>query len=707
MDRELYEFLAPPQGPGEVGRLGGYAVLKVLGMGGMGVVFRARDPQLARPVALKAMLPALATSPAARERFLREARAAAAVKHDHVVTIYQVGEDRGVPFLAMEFLEGESLQDCLKRERRLPVSEVLRIGREVAAGLAAAHRQGLLHRDIKPANLWLEAETRRVKIRDFGLAWAADGNTHLTQTGAVVGTPLYMAPEQAQGEALDERCDLFSLGCVLYRLCTGQLPFKGANTMAILRAIAVGQPTPPGRLNPDVPVALNDLILRLLARDRVERPASAAEVIRALATIERQVAGERTQPVAIPVAEAGRPMAIPVSAAAPLPPTILATPRGGLDWRALARRRPLWLAAAGGLVLLLGGVLVLAWPRGSGSSAPVAGAAASGDDGGNPGTGGGTALRPARGNKPPPIQAERAVPNPQFIRQYVRHTEGVIKVAYAADGQRFASISPKEVLTWDVEKGEKALSRARLPDGPWPVFTALTVAADGGTALLGVSDRGQQRDLVWLWDLKENKTLAEFPRANSTITDVCFSPDGTKVLASDSSITYLWDFANRQQLHRFQGSHACFAPDGRTIFTGKGTFLMVCDANTYQEVPFPLPAQVTGLACRRDRRHLFLALDDNSIRRWDADDHKAIRSFVGHKDHITSLAVSPDGRRLLSGSYDQTIRLWDVAKGKELHCFEGHEGHLGAVTCVTFSPSGRRALSASADQTIRLWGLPE
>jgi hypothetical protein len=157
-DQGLYDFLAPPQSPDELGRLGPYRVLEVLGAGGMGVVFRAEDPQLARLVALKAMLPSLAASASARQRFLREARAAAAINHDHIVTIYQVGEDRGVPFLAMQFLEGEPLDARLKRQGKLPAAEVLRVGRETALGLAAAHQRELIHRDIKPANVWLETQ---------------------------------------------------------------------------------------------------------------------------------------------------------------------------------------------------------------------------------------------------------------------------------------------------------------------------------------------------------------------------------------------------------------------------------------------------------------------------------------------------------------------------------------------------------------------
>ncbi len=283
---ELTEFLAPPQGPGELGRLGPYRVLKVLGAGGMGVVYQAEDPDLRRFVALKAMLPALAASQSARQRFLREARSAAAIAHDNIVHIYQVGEDRGIPFLAMQFLHGQTLDERLKKAGKLSPSEVLRIGRETATGLAAAHKGGLIHRDVKPANLWLEAETGRVKILDFGLARATDDEAHLTQTGAILGTPSFMAPEQAAGKAVDARCDLFSLGCVLYRLCTGEMPFKGSDTISILVAVATVQPRPPRQLNPQVPAALSDLVMKLLAKKPEQRPASAQAVVEAIGALE-------------------------------------------------------------------------------------------------------------------------------------------------------------------------------------------------------------------------------------------------------------------------------------------------------------------------------------------------------------------------------------------------------------------------------------
>lgn len=286
---EHWDFLAPPQAADELGRLGGYRILQVLGAGGMGVVFKAEDPQLERAIALKAMLPSLAASASAKKRFLREAKAAAAIKHDHIVSIYQVGEDRGAPFLAMEFLEGEPLDVRLKRETTLPVTEVLRLGIEVADGLAAAHDKGLIQRDIKPGNIWLEGPRGRVKVLDFGLARSANGQEQLTQAGAIVGTPAFMAPEQAMGKAVDHRCDLFSLGCVLYRLCTGELPFKGADTLAILSSLAMDAPRTPQQFDLTLPPELSDLVMQLLAKDPKERPANAHEVAAALRSIQSEV----------------------------------------------------------------------------------------------------------------------------------------------------------------------------------------------------------------------------------------------------------------------------------------------------------------------------------------------------------------------------------------------------------------------------------
>ncbi len=285
---EEFNLLAPPQQPGEVGRLGGYRVLGVIGSGGMGVVFLAEDPQLQRSVALKVMKPSLARNPRAKERFLREARAMAAVEHECIVPIYQVGEEGGVPFIAMPLLRGQTLQEYLRRKKALPPLEAVRIARQVAAALAAAHKRGLIHRDIKPANIWLE-KNGRVRLLDFGLARPMGQDSDLTHTGAVVGTPNYMAPEQARGEKLDSRCDLFSLGAVLYHMLSGRRPFGGKTLAMVLAAVMQQEPPPLDQLVPGLPPELVRLVHRLLAKYPTQRPQTAAEVYRELTALEKKL----------------------------------------------------------------------------------------------------------------------------------------------------------------------------------------------------------------------------------------------------------------------------------------------------------------------------------------------------------------------------------------------------------------------------------
>jgi serine/threonine protein kinase len=308
-DRDL-AFLDPPQSPGELGRVGPYRVTKVLGSGAMGIVFQAEDVALKRPIALKSLKADLAARDADRRRFLREAQTAAAIDHPHIVTIYQVGEHHGIPYLAMKLLRGQSLEDRLNdRGGCLPLPEVLRIGQEIAEGLAAAHAQGLIHRDIKPANIWLEEERDWVRIVDFGLARAANEEAHLTQTGTIVGTPSYMAPEQANAEPVDHRGDLFSLGCLLYRMSTGQLPFRGKSMTAVLLAVAAATPIPPRDLNPSLPPAFSSLILSLLEKKPADRPISAQAVWQALERAKNPVASGPSESPAARKARTAAPAA--------------------------------------------------------------------------------------------------------------------------------------------------------------------------------------------------------------------------------------------------------------------------------------------------------------------------------------------------------------------------------------------------------------
>jgi serine/threonine protein kinase len=317
VDRALLSPLAaPPTVKEELGTVGPYHLRELIGEGGMGLVYRAEDSFLKRPVALKIMRPDVAKDERAWKRFLIEAQATAALKNDRIATIYQIGEDNGQFYLAMELLSGEPLESRLRRGP-MPIRLVLWVAREAALGLAVAHDAGFIHRDIKPGNLWLETKPGagpavdplhrfrnehanrpldpsylRVKILDFGLVRL--GHDEIGRNKSIVGTPAYMAPEQAAGHGSDARSDIFSLGVVLFRMLTGQLPFQGETTMELLTALS-SQPAPPvTKYNPMVPPALTNLVARMLSRDPAARPATAANLAREIEVIERTILAPKT-----------------------------------------------------------------------------------------------------------------------------------------------------------------------------------------------------------------------------------------------------------------------------------------------------------------------------------------------------------------------------------------------------------------------------
>ncbi|HEX5103497.1 MAG TPA: serine/threonine-protein kinase, partial [Pirellulaceae bacterium] len=327
LDEISLDFLAPSAEPGSIGRIGYYNITETIGRGGMGVVLKARDTKLDRMVAIKVLAPELASNPTARKRFQREAHAAAAVVHQHIVTIHAVDEDR-LPYLVMECIVGQSLKEKIDREGHFKLIEILRIGQQVASGLAAAHAHGLIHRDVKPANILLENGVERVRITDFGLARAVD-DVGMTRTGEVAGTPQFMSPEQAQGLPMDCRSDLFSLGSVLYAMCTGRPPFRAETAFATARRVCEDTPRPIREINPEIPDWLVAIIDRLLAKKPDERYQTAAEIAELLA---QQLA--QLQHPSLPAANA-------------VPQSKIQNPKSKIGLRRWS------LAATAGIVLLL------------------------------------------------------------------------------------------------------------------------------------------------------------------------------------------------------------------------------------------------------------------------------------------------------------------------------------------------------------------
>lgn len=301
---QVLAMLNATDDPAMLGRIGGYEVSGVVGSGGMGIVLKAFDRPLDRTVAIKVLAPRLASGGAARRRFAREAKAAATVLHPNVIVIHGVSNDGALPFLVMPYLRGESLQRRLDRQGPLPTEEIVRIAQQVASGLAAAHGQGLVHRDIKPANILLEDGVERVTLTDFGLARAVD-DASMTRSGIIAGTPQYMSPEQARGDNVDARSDLFSLGSVMYAMCTGRPPFRAESSYGILRRITDTEPRPIREVNTNIPEWLDIIIQRLLAKslnDRIQTAEHIAHLLqKCLAHLQQPTIVELPEECRVPV----------------------------------------------------------------------------------------------------------------------------------------------------------------------------------------------------------------------------------------------------------------------------------------------------------------------------------------------------------------------------------------------------------------------
>ncbi len=687
---EAYDFLAPPQAPDEIGRLGPYRVLEVLGAGGMGVVFRAEDPHLGRLIALKVMRPALAASAGARQRFLREARAAAALKHDHVVTIHQVGEDRGVPFLAMEFLEGEPLDARLEREGKLPVAEVVRIGREIALGLAAAHKRELMHRDIKPANIWLEGEPGasatggRVKILDFGLARASGDGAPLTHQGEILGTPAYMAPEQARGKLLGGRCDLFSLGCVLYRMVAGRPAFCGTDVISTLMAVATEEPPPPRQLDAAVPPALSDLIMRLLAKEPGDRPASARAVAEALQTISR---------------EPGQP---------PGPAAPLDRPAGGQP-----TPRKAWLLWTGVAACLLMVVLAGLW------------------------AGGVLRVQTRDGTivlENIPADAEVLVDGHR-VRLKLAGDGRLIQIQ-APPGQRRLEIKAAgfKMLTRHVTLagGERKPIDIRLePVGVAretpaahrkspPVRVAAALDAwrrdqipPAALTLAGGGDPAKApANLVGV--------LGEAtPIQTDRIARVAFSPDGRRLASASFDGTVLLRDVKTGRVRRVFRGHigpvaaVAFSKDGRTLVSAghDGTLkLWPTDRDGGPQTLQPNCGALGALAASPDGRVLAAGGKDGAIKLWKWGQWDSPLSLPIHPGLVRDLAFSPDGELLAAArtapraGADGSIRLYHTSDGKPAQAWVADKDKT-SVHALAFHPNGKWLASAGQDRHVKLWDL--
>lgn len=652
-------FLSPPESPGELGRIGGYRVLRIVGVGGMGIVFQAHDPDLNRLVALKVMKPSMSANESNRRRFLREAQATAALEHDHVVTIYRVAEERGIAYLAMPLLRGETLQDRITRQGILPARDVAKIGQEIASGLAAAHRIGLVHRDIKPANIWLEERPQilidggsaheceslesahpRVKLLDFGLVRAVDDDIHLTREGVVAGTPHYMAPEQAEGREVDHRSDLFSLGCVLYRLLTGRMPFPGETSLAVLRSLAVDQPVPPHEINRAVPPGLSAITMKLLSKQPAQRPQSAIAVAEALAKF-------------------------------------------GPETHSAKRVTGRWVAAAVVLFVLVAAVVKLTFKTPDGTlivelTDPAIKVSLDAQDGLLITDAGPREIRLPPGSYR--WQATKAgQPDKSDVLTIQQGLETVLRVTFEPDVSKPKPLASLRILDQLDASGIPVAERfARQPPELVRVLgehrgrlwhrTNCVVFQPGGKLIASGGEHGA----IKLWDAETLCEAFALIGHEHAVRSLAFTADGKLLLSgADDRSVRLWDVANKRQLLRLDHADAVLAVavsrDGKRALSGS-------------------------------------AESERPLRLWNLETRTELMTFGGHAGGVTSVALSQDGKLALSGGNDKTVRLWDLTSGQERHCFRGHTDR---VLAVALSADAKRALSSGArdDPTVRVWDL--
>ncbi len=657
------DFLSRSDSPDRIGTLGPFEIVRVVGRGGMGVVLHAYDPCLRRDIAIKVLDPQLAGNEVARKRFCREARAAAAVTHENLVAVHQVDEDgsSGLPYLVMQLVIGESLDQRLKHVKKFPALDVARLGMQAAAGLAAAHAGGLIHRDIKPGNILLEHGSDRVKLTDFGLARAAE-DVKLTRTGFVAGTPLYMAPEQARGDVVDARADLFSLGSVLYEAATGTPPFDGKTPLAVLRRVADETQASLRTLDSAVPQWLSDVIDRLLAKEPADRFQTAAEVAEIFST-------ELARTQALPGYEE------PVGLCGNTRPSAYALrpPRQKVCWKSVALRSLQWIGGAA-----IGGLVVGLWPSEPTPSFPQDSSATT-----IPTTAASDPVLPPLPllpSKNGPIWSVGFTPDGQTL--VVGAEDGSVRLVDPKDGHVRRTLAPMGGNVWSVDVS---------PDGQHLVVTC---------------DDSE----VKVYNLQTNAVEFTFPQPTSTKTGV-FSPDGKLLATGDRNATIrVWDMSTQipTELEKHHGTvHSlAFSPDGKRLASaGSDGAIKVWDLNHPEKKPDSLEehsGSVYGVAFSPNQAipRLASAGWDGTVRIWDARNGNLLHTLQGHTGDVWGVSFGQGGKILASGGSDGTVRIWDVETGKELHVYRG--GSRG-VHCVRFAKDGTTLAAAGRDGQVRVW----
>ncbi|MGO9583399.1 MAG: protein kinase domain-containing protein [Acidimicrobiales bacterium] len=681
--------------------VGPYLILREVGRGGMGVVYQARHGELGRLVALKMILAGEFASEGQRQRFHREAELAARVQHPQIVQVYEVAVYQGRPYVVLEWCDGGSLADRVLSEGWPPHSAAGLVA-TLAEAIAAAHQCGVVHRDLKPSNILLKRSSEKVdagplrgvipKIADFGLALALEHKSGLTSTGATLGTPEYMAPEQATGASVGPAADIYALGAMLYELLTGRAPFRAETALEVVQALKFEEPIAPHRLRPGLPRDLETIVLKALQKEPSKRYATAG----AMAEDLRYFLDARP---------------------------IRARPPNALDrlfkW---TRRRPALAALSAVLVaVLLGafGAITALWVDATKArdQATAAGTEARRQ----------SALE-RRTHYQAGISAAASALELDYIDEarslledlpeehrnwewrylvgqldnstaVFRPAEGPVKAFdLAPDGKSFAyAVDGSSVLR--LRRTAEPRDFARF-DGLASAITSAAFSPDGARIAAGSAD-----GTVRVWRIEGGVPVAAFEGQRSAITGVVFDHTASRLLLrNDQSEIQLWDLADDRRLALGRALDVRFSPDGKSIscrFNRGVRFLSSVDGRPVSQ-PDVAHRALEAVAFSPDGSRIatgaLYPATDIVIHPF-----RGVAKVIvleGHKNTINSVDFSPDGRQLASGSLDQTARIWDATTGSSLAVMHGHRAKLVAVQ---FASDGRRLLTRSEDHAIRLW----